>query len=71
MPTITSAFTCQAKGARSRGAVVEWGEEGVKRYLKEGRRRDLSDTGGSTQRHQQEQRLEPLYEEEAIKVAVG
>jgi hypothetical protein len=51
--------------------VVEWGEEGVKRYLKEGRRRDLSDTGGSTQRHQQEQRLEPLSEEEAIKVAVG
>ncbi len=51
--------------------MVEWDEEAVKRYLKEGRGRDLNDTCGSTQRHQQEQRLEPLPEEEAIKVAVG
>jgi acyl CoA:acetate/3-ketoacid CoA transferase len=42
----------------------------VRRYLEEGRGRDLNVVFDSTQRHQQEQVVEPLSEEEAIKVAV-
>jgi hypothetical protein len=45
-------------------------EEAVKRYLKGGRGRDLTEIFDSTQRHQQEQGVEPFSEEEAMKVTV-
>jgi DNA-binding protein Fis len=56
-----------AKEGRGEAEVIE---EAVKRYLKEGRGRDLNDIFDSIQRHQQEQGVEPLSEVEAMKLAV-
>jgi hypothetical protein len=56
---------------RRRRGEAEVIEEAAKRFPKEGRGRDLTEIFGSTQRHQQEQGVGPLSEDEAMKLAVG